>query len=33
MIPILGSVGWVLILTVVTLVSYSKHERLACDRL
>jgi lipopolysaccharide transport system permease protein len=33
MVPILGSIGWVVILAFVTAFAYSKHERLACDRL
>ncbi|HVT66048.1 MAG TPA: ABC transporter permease [Mycobacteriales bacterium] len=33
LVPILGSLVWIVGLAVVTAVSYSKHERLACDRL
>jgi lipopolysaccharide transport system permease protein len=33
LVPILGSLGWVVLLAGITLAAYSKHERLACDRL
>ena len=33
LIPVLGTVGWIVILVFVSIAAYSKHERLACDRL
>lgn len=31
--PVLASLAWVVLLTLLTAVTYSRHERLACDRL
>jgi lipopolysaccharide transport system permease protein len=31
--PVLSTLGWLVVLSLVTVVAYSKYERLACDRL
>jgi lipopolysaccharide transport system permease protein len=33
LVPVLATLGWIVGLTFITLIAYSKHERLACDRL
>jgi lipopolysaccharide transport system permease protein len=33
LLPLVGTVSWIVVLTGVTLVVYAKYERLACDRL